>query len=115
MRMCSYISGALVAGILLFASSDIVANGVWHMAHAGGPDACEGFGFDPGCDKNWSLHALQFDDLTVTGQFDDEFAGGGGIHGAVDCLYVEGNFAFAGGPVTWGGFEGLNFFVVVVI
>ena len=101
-----------VAGLLLITSNNIVANGVWHSAHVGGPDACAGFGLPDGCDKNFSLVALQFDDLTVTGQLIDRWYGMKGVHGVVDCLYVEDNFAFVGGTITDGEWTGFNFFAV---
>jgi len=74
-----------------------------HQVIAGSPDLCTGVGDRPGCDANFSLHALQRADGSVTGQWDDRFSqvnGGGGVHVAIDCLNVIGNQAYISGVVT---------------
>lgn len=82
-----------------------VGSRVVHRVTVGGPDACTGIGLKPGCDANFSLHALERADGSVTGQWHDQFAqfpglGGIGIHVAVNCLLIIGNQAWVGGVVT---------------
>jgi hypothetical protein len=82
-----------------------VASQVAHRVSAGGPDVCSGIGLKPGCDANFSLHATQRNDGSVSGQWQDEFArfpgfGGIGLHIAVNCLLVIGNQAWVSGVVT---------------
>jgi hypothetical protein len=82
-------------------------NGVIHHVSAGGNDACEAFGLEPGCDGNFSLTVNMRADGTVTGQWQDTFAGGGfGIHATIDCMFVDGNMAIVSGYVTHGSFDG---------
>jgi hypothetical protein len=92
---------AAIVGIGLVASSSVIANGVIFSVHVGGPDTC---GNNPGCDKNFSLSAIQFADGSVKGQFTDGFSGGGGegIHATLDCLVViDSPFPFEGGKAAW--------------
>lgn len=80
---------------------------VVHQASMGGADLCEAVGLPTGCDANFSLVANHYADGSVSGQWEDSFGGGAGIHVAVDCLAVSGNQAVVGGVIThaWGGFE----------
>ena len=91
-------------------TSDDGANargGVIHIVSAGSNDACAAFGLATGCDANWSLIAIQHADGSISGQWQDGFAGGtGGIHVTVDCLIVDGNTAIIGGVVTSGNVNG---------
>jgi len=78
---------------------------VIHHVSLGGADACEAFGLPPGCDGNFSLVANMKADGSVTGQWQDTFAGGGeGIHVAIDCMNinVDENWAIVGGIITHG-------------
>ena len=73
---------------------------VTHRATVGGPDACVAFDFErPGCDADFSLVALQ-GTRGVEGEWHDQFAGGFGIHVAVNCLNVIGNQAWISGVIT---------------
>lgn len=75
-------------------------NPVVHHVSLGGADFCEALGLPTGCDANFSLVANERSDGTVTGQWHDQFAGGQGVHVAVDCLKIFGNQAIVGGVVT---------------
>ena len=66
----------------------------------GSPDACEAFGAPTGCDANLSLTASEMADGSVSGQWEDTFAGGTPIHVTIDCLNVVGNEAWVSGVVT---------------
>ncbi|UCF19391.1 MAG: hypothetical protein JSU87_15925 [Gemmatimonadota bacterium] len=68
---------------------------VLSRAYVGSPDA-----FGPGGDANFSLIALAKADGSVTGQYHDQFAGGVGVHIAVDCLTIVGNEAWVSGVIT---------------
>lgn len=81
---------------------------VAHHASMGGADACEALELPTGCDANFSLVANERADGTVTGQWQDAFGGGLGIHVAVDCLNVVGNGAVIGGVVTNGPGGGVD-------
>ena len=110
---CSILSIAVV-GIFALGMNVSVANGVWHSVHAGGPDACVAFGADgPGCDANYSLVALQFEDGRVQGQFTDRFGNVGGVHGVVECLFVQGNIAHVSGSITTKTENPLKFYTLV--
>jgi hypothetical protein len=68
------------------------AGPVVHHVTIGGPDVCEAFGAQPGCDANFSLVANQYADGSVSGQWVDRFSqnfGGGGITVAVTCVAVR--------------------------
>ena len=95
-RLGAIVTAAIV-GFGLVASTGVIANGVVHSVHVGGPDIC---GFNPGCDKNFSLSALEFADGSVTGKLIDRWAGGGreGFHATIDCIYVDDYF---GGKIAW--------------
>ena len=92
---------AAIVGFGLVASSSVIANGVILSVHVGGPDTC---GNNPGCDKNFSLSAIQFADGSVKGQFTDRLGRGGreGFHATLDCLVViDSPFPFEGGKMAW--------------
>jgi len=88
---------------------------VVHRASLGSADICEALGAPTGCDANFSLVANEKADGSVSGQWQDTFAGGGqGIHVAVDCMnIVGGNFAIIGGVVTHGAFDSAGVIVDV--
>jgi len=88
--------------------------GVIHSASLGGNDACEAFGLKPGCDANFSFHANMFADGSVKGQYNDQFAGGGGVHATLNCLNVIGNQAWVSGTIKGGDFDGLDVLTTVV-
>lgn len=77
-----------------------VGGRVAHRVSVGGPDACEGFGLQPGCDANFSILAIQWTDGSSTGEYIDRFAEGGGFHADVNCLNVIGNTAWISGVLT---------------
>lgn len=82
-------------------------NGVIHHVSVGGNDACSAFGLPPGCDKSYTLVANMRADGSVTGQWQDGFAGDvGGIHVSIDCLMIVGNAAIVGGVITHGSVNG---------
>jgi hypothetical protein len=82
---------------------------VIHHVSLGGADACAAFGLPPGCDGNFSLVANMKADGSVTGQWQDTFAGGGeGIHVAIDCMKVVDNWAIVGGVITHGTSGGVD-------
>ncbi|MGI0015247.1 MAG: hypothetical protein ACREBU_17670, partial [Nitrososphaera sp.] len=58
-------------------------NNVVHHVSVGSPDACEAFGLPPGCDANFSLVANMYADGSVSGEWQDTFAGGGGGVGGI--------------------------------
>jgi hypothetical protein len=95
---------ALVAGVLLTVSPAASADGVVHKVSVGSADVTP----PPGTDANFSLSAIEFDDGTVTGQWQDTFFGRGNpalaLHVKVDCLVVVGNEAWVSGVVTRPGF-----------
>ncbi len=69
-------------------------NPILHRVHVGGPDACDEFGDLPGCDKNFSLVAIEYADGSVRGQYTDQFGDGtGGFHAVINCVEVDGNVA----------------------
>ena len=81
--------------------------GVVLQVSVGGADICDALGQKTGCDANFSLQAKQFADGSVSGQWQDTFAGGGkGVHVAIDCLEVSGNRAALSGVVTHGTTNG---------
>ena len=83
-------------------------NGIIHHASLGGNDACEAFGLPPGCDKNFSLVANMHADGSVSGQWQDGFAGDDGIHVSIDCMQFLGNAAIVGGYITHGTNGGVD-------
>lgn len=91
-------------------STETLSKGtVVHHASMGGADLCEAVGLPTGCDANFSLVANEMSDGTVSGQWQDTFAGGGqGIHVAVDCMNIVGNTAIIGGVITQGSAGGVN-------
>ena len=98
------------------------SNGIIHHVSAGGNDACESWGDEPGCDRNYSLTANMKADGTVKGQFIDGWGGDNphaGIHADITCMFVDGNMAKIGGIVTKGQFAngydltGTHFFAVL--
>ena len=81
-RILLSIAIILVALIVVFPA---LATGPLHRVSFGGPDACEGFGLQPGCDANLSLVAIEQADGSVIGQYSDQFGdGNGGFHAAED-------------------------------
>jgi hypothetical protein len=82
---------------------------VIHHVSLGGVDVCEAFGLPPGCDANFSLVANEKADGSISGQWQDTFAGGGeGIHVAIDCIKIIGNGAIVGGVITHGTSGGVD-------
>jgi len=82
------------------------ANAVHHVT-AGSPDACGAWGWDNGCNGNWSLNAFQYADGSASGTLVDTFGhGDGGLRVAIDCVDVRGNVAFVSGIVEHGWGEG---------
>jgi hypothetical protein len=77
-------------------------NGVTHRVTVGGPDACSGFGLKPGCDKNFSLVALDGPN-GVTGHWHDGNMPSGALDATVSCLEVVGNEAWINGVDRDGG------------
>jgi hypothetical protein len=77
------------------------AGGVVHRASVGSHDFT-----DPGVDANFSLVAIQHSDGSISGQYTDRFAQGGGFHAQVTCLSVDGNTAWIGGIIRGGDFNG---------
>lgn len=105
---------AVALGLILTSTGNVIAGGVLHRVTAGGQDGCEAFGQDLGCDGNWSLVAMEFDDGSVTGQLEDRLNGLNGYHGTVNCLFVSGNQAWIGGVIT-SEFENGDEFLVTVV
>ena len=91
---------AVATGLLLISAGSVIANGVVHSVHVGGPDICQASGRTPGCDANFSIQAKEFADGRVKGQYIDRFATGLGFHADIDCLVVEGNIAWVSGIIT---------------
>jgi hypothetical protein len=84
-------------------------NNVIHHVSLGGADVCEALGLPTGCDANFSLVANMKADGSVSGQWQDTFAGGReGIHVAVDCMNIVGNGAVIGGVITHGMAGGID-------
>jgi hypothetical protein len=81
------------------------ADGVQHVVSVGGPDQDA----TNHTDANFSLVAIQYGDGSVKGQWTDQFGQGqGGIHVAINCLFVQGNQAWVSGFVTSGTFNGAD-------
>lgn len=100
----SVLTMALVL-VLMLTSMASAAGPVVHRVSVGGPDACAGFPggpFNPGCDANFSLVAIQHADGSVSGQYTDRFPQGDGFHAVVDCVSVDGNDAWISGVITQG-------------
>ena len=100
---------ALIVGVAL-ATAAWAGGRILHRVSVGGPDACEALGLGgPGCDANYSLHAIQFDDMTVNGHLTDQFGhGNGGFHAVIDCLAVNGTDAWVSGIITHGNLIGFG-------
>lgn len=60
-----------------------------HRVSVGGPDACSGLGYRPGCDASFSLIAIQLEDGAVRGQMTDQYGEADGLHAVLDCLAVQ--------------------------
>jgi hypothetical protein len=89
--------------------TDVLLKPVIHHVSLGGADICEALGLPTGCDANFSLVANMKADGSVTGQWQDTFAGGGeGIHVAIDCINIIGNGAIVGGVITHGTSGGVD-------
>jgi len=100
-------------GLILASAGSVIANGVVHSVHVGGPDICSGFGLSPGCDADFSLTANEFSDGTVNGRWTDIAAVTPGddpvtLVIAIDCLHVNGNEAWVAGEVVGPDFAGLR-------
>jgi hypothetical protein len=90
-------------------TNSLSKNNVIHHVSLGSNDACAAFGLPPGCDGNFSLVANMKADGSVSGQWQDTFAGGGeGIHVAIDCMVIVGNGAVVGGVITKGTSGGVD-------
>jgi hypothetical protein len=107
---------ALTLGVVIVLATAAWGNGqILHRVSVGGPDVCEEFGAQPGCDGNNSLIAIQFYDGTVIGQATDQYGHGyGGTHAVIDCLAVSGNVAWMSGVFTSEINEGLDWAIKVV-
>ena len=73
---------------------------VVHHVSLGGADVCEALGQPTGCDANFSVHANEFADGSVKGQWQDTFGGGNGYHAVVNCMNIVGNGAVLSGVVS---------------
>jgi hypothetical protein len=91
---------ALVAGLFLALSPAASADRVIHKVSVGSADISP----PPGTDANFSLSAIEFDDGTVRGQWQDTFFGRGNpalaLHVDIDCLVVVGDEAWVSGVIT---------------
>ncbi len=90
-------------------TGELSKNNVIHHVSVGGADVCEALGLPTGCDANFSLVAKMKADGSVSGQWQDSFGDGEGIHVAVDCMNVVGNGAVIGGVITHGTVGGVDF------
>jgi hypothetical protein len=98
-------SSITLALSFLLASTAAHADGVQHIVSVGGPDQDA----TNHTDANFSLVAIQFGDGSVKGQWTDQFGQGqGGIHVAINCLFVQGNQAWVSGFITSGTFNGAD-------
>lgn len=92
---------------IMFSKGEVV-----HHVSMGGADLCEAVGLPTGCDANFSLEANVYADGSISGQWQDTFAGGvggtGGVHVVVDCINIFDNFAIIGGVITQGNVGGVN-------
>jgi hypothetical protein len=90
---------------LVLAAGAARAQGVQHVVSVGGPDQDA----TNHTDANFSLVAIQYADGSVKGQWSDQFGQGeGGIHVAINCLFVQGNQAWVSGFITSGTFGGAD-------
>ena len=104
---------AVALGLSMTMTGNVIANGVVHSVHVGGPDTCSTTGGKPGCDANFSLTANLFSDGRVNGRWMDVIAtgpGGANIQILVDieCLHVVGNEAWVSGAIVGGPFAGFR-------
>ena len=104
---------AVALGLILASAGSVIANGVVHSVHVGGPDICSAFGLRPGCDANFSMTANEFSDGTVNGIWIDVVGVTPGVDPitlvlAIDCLHVNGNEAWVAGEVVGPDFAGLR-------
>jgi hypothetical protein len=101
---------SLATLVLVAAGTAAFANPVVNHVSMGGADVCEALGLPTGCDANFSLSANKHADGSVSGQWQDTFAGGvgQGIHVAIDCLNVTGNGAVISGVITNGNVAGVD-------
>ena len=95
----------------MISTSSVIANGVVHSVHVGGPDICSGTGGKPGCDMNFSLTANEFSDGDVNGRWTDIVNLGPGTAPfnlviAIDCLHVVDNQAWMSGVIVGPDFTG---------
>jgi len=90
---------------LVLAATTARADAVQHIVSVGGPDQDA----TNHTDANFSLVAIQYGDGSVKGQWTDQFGQGqGGVHVAINCLFVQGNQAWVSGFVTSGTFGGVD-------
>lgn len=77
---------------------EFAKGGFVRFVSAGGPDYCTA-GSAKDCDANYSLNAREAADGTVSGEWQDSFVGGAGVHVEIDCLKVTGNGATFSGVI----------------
>ena len=104
---------AVATGLLLISAGSVIANGVVHSVHVGGPDICSAIGLSPGCDANFSLTANEFGDGSVNGRWADVWEVFPGVDPvtiivAIDCLHVNGNEAWVAGEIVGPDLSGLR-------
>jgi len=108
-RRFTRISPALATVLALAAAAPALADSpIVHRVSVGGPDICQAIGAHPGCNANFSLEAMEFEDGSVTGQYIDRLSHSDGFHAVINCLVVDGNTAWVSGIVvegTWGGVD----------
>lgn len=98
----SKIVGLMMVLVLVGIPAIALAEPPVHHVQVGGPDACNAFQLDPGCDANLTFVATKYADGTVSGQYSDRLPNGEGIHAVIDCVVVVGNEAWISGWVTKG-------------
>lgn len=96
---------------MLISTAALAGSPIVHQVSVGSPDACIGFGLQPGCDADLNIKAMLYADGTASGQYNDRFSqavGGGGFHAVIDCVSVVGNEAWVSGVITSGSFTNLE-------
>ena len=97
---------AALAPALMLAGAASAGGPITHHVSAGGPDVCEAFGLQPGCDGNFSLVAHVNAVGSMSGQYTDRWPNGDGFHAVITCVSVIGNDAWVSGVITSGTFDG---------